>query len=836
MTGQSGHVITEQNRRGKNKMRKNRLILLYFFIFIFFGYFSLSISYDIPANYSSIEECFDAINGTTDSCVLGVSDYSETFSPNKYYSFLTTYTLTINTKNNITVDFNGATINQMGGNFFLEGLGWNHYWKNLNVDYMGWYIIEGNPGTEGNWTYDNFLVKYCAGFINFGTGNPDSTIKILNSNISSTEGALAPYASNLIINNTILENLTVYLTFNNVNRTIENSKFLNKAHIDIQGNLENLIIKNSTFEGDGIIYSMAGYFNNSKITNNYFNNCTKTTNQHLISIKEGYNNNIIENNTFNNCGNISFSSIYFIDNSPRTYNGNNYDYTSSAYVHTDTTFTPITTDAFEVTSQVDGTKNGTLCLHNIAGGGIYITVYTFEDETCTTSQAVLEIAYPGTTLDYYEPNVLISHGTFTNYSNNFNSSTTLTATYSDNNLYYQNVTSILNTPIWINGGTNNNITGNTFINSKIPIFNNGTDTKIWNNNFLNYLPTDLTGANYCINQKGNFYEQTLTPMTGDCGPLNITDPEESEIKNSTINITWKKQDSIIQVIYELFIKKIGESFSFLGNTTETNFTFDTLDYFDSDYTFKIVPYIKGSRYNGTVQTRNFSIDNPPKVPVLENPSSEAIIVDRTPSFNWSNSTNSELIVYYNLLVDNNNDFSSPEIDIIVTDMNYTASSDFYFNDYFWKVIANDSIKTSASEVRNFSIITNVGCVLLSDTINFDQINVGQAKNTLSEDALVLRNTGNIKLNVSINATSLWYYFPNPTLFYQYVISENETDSIEGGTLQWTNFSSDMTNSIFGLNYGDLNDEARIDIKIQAPQGEGAGEKSSSINLWCEQDE
>ena len=90
---------------------------------------------------------------------------------------------------------------------------------------------------------------------------------------------------------------------------------------------------------------------------------------------------------------------------------------------------------------------------------------------------------------------------------------------------------------------------------------------------------------------------------------------------------------------------------------------------------------------------------------------------------------------------------------------------------------------------------------------------------------------------SINATSLWQSLPNPSSYYQYLISSNGTGTFEHALNEsWNNFSDARADSITGLNYHGDNNSARIDIQIEAPRGEGAGKKSSTIEVWCEKDE
>jgi hypothetical protein len=55
----------------------------------------------------------------------------------------------------------------------------------------------------------------------------------------------------------------------------------------------------------------------------------------------------------------------------------------------------------------------------------------------------------------------------------------------------------------------------------------------------------------------------------------------------------------------------------------------------------------------------------PSAPTLTAPSNGQVIIDRTPLFDWGSVSATPSVTSYHLLVDNNNDFSSPEIDVTV---------------------------------------------------------------------------------------------------------------------------------------------------------------------------
>lgn len=69
-------------------------------------------------------------------------------------------------------------------------------------------------------------------------------------------------------------------------------------------------------------------------------------------------------------------------------------------------------------------------------------------------------------------------------------------------------------------------------------------------------------------------------------------------------------------------------------------------------------------------------------PTLLSPLDSALTTDLTPTFDW---TDIDGAVSYNLLVDNNSDFSSPEIDTDPVVSTFTPASDMGEGVYYWKV-------------------------------------------------------------------------------------------------------------------------------------------------------
>lgn len=106
---------------------------------------------------------------------------------------------------------------------------------------------------------------------------------------------------------------------------------------------------------------------------------------------------------------------------------------------------------------------------------------------------------------------------------------------------------------------------------------------------------------------------------------------------------------------------------------------------------------------------SFKTGNPPSVPVLVAPANNALVTDYTPLFNWNNSTVSapKTFKHYEIEVDDNIDFSSPEITAAQTVSQFTPGSDLASNTkFYWRVraVSTKDHVSGWSAVRSFSTI------------------------------------------------------------------------------------------------------------------------------------
>ncbi len=98
-------------------------------------------------------------------------------------------------------------------------------------------------------------------------------------------------------------------------------------------------------------------------------------------------------------------------------------------------------------------------------------------------------------------------------------------------------------------------------------------------------------------------------------------------------------------------------------------------------------------------------DTAPPTPALVSPSNGAVLSDSTPTFDWT-SVSDPSGVTYDIQVDNDPDFSSPEVNVAgLTDNTYTSPALAYEN-YSWRVRAVDG----ASNIGDWSDVWQFTCV------------------------------------------------------------------------------------------------------------------------------
>gem|GEM_PF-754909 len=122
------------------------------------------------------------------------------------------------------------------------------------------------------------------------------------------------------------------------------------------------------------------------------------------------------------------------------------------------------------------------------------------------------------------------------------------------------------------------------------------------------------------------------------------------------------------------------------------------------YYWRVRAFDRAGSASGWSDGYKLIIRAPPRAPTLSAPADETITDDNTPTFGWAEGNADN----YRLLVDDNSEFSSPEVDVLlgITDSYAMADEDALPDDnYSWKVIAIVGGSQDSSSVWTFVVDT-----------------------------------------------------------------------------------------------------------------------------------
>jgi hypothetical protein len=218
------------------------------------------------------------------------------------------------------------------------------------------------------------------------------------------------------------------------------------------------------------------------------------------------------------------------------------------------------------------------------------------------------------------------------------------------------------------------------------------------------------------------------------------------------------------------------------------------------------------------------------------------VFERRPNFNWSAAADPDggFATYYTINITCGGGSCScyqPKVNVSTT--NYTIPNPLCFSpvSYNWTVTACDAYgDCNTSTTFHFTISSQANLVLLVNLTNFTNMTVGQNNNTLgrSPTQLVAQNIGNVRLNVTINASALFTSAGMNTFYYQYAASVNKTNSFTSSCSQTTfaNMNLSASNLFCNLTYenntGLTNNTGNIELNITVPNAEPPGTKTSNI--------
>jgi hypothetical protein len=176
--------------------------------------------------------------------------------------------------------------------------------------------------------------------------------------------------------------------------------------------------------------------------------------------------------------------------------------------------------------------------------------------------------------------------------------------------------------------------------------------------------------------------------------------------------------------------------------------------------------------------------------------------------------------------------------------NFTWQNDSLDGDTLvaWRIYANDTAgNENVTETGEFKVGSSVSITLVKTSAELGSLAPGDENSTSGDVAtpFELRNDGNVKVNITVNGTSLFNETANPTANYRYAANE----STEGVTYTsacsdtaWTNMPALNAPRLFLCYLGWITsaDQAEVEIAVAVPASEPTGAKSSMVTFIASQ--
>lgn len=187
----------------------------------------------------------------------------------------------------------------------------------------------------------------------------------------------------------------------------------------------------------------------------------------------------------------------------------------------------------------------------------------------------------------------------------------------------------------------------------------------------------------------------------------LTSPASgSNTNDNTPTLDW--EDVLDSFFYQVQVDDFASFTSPVINTTEHFSTHTCSSLSDDTYYWRVRAQNEAFLWGSWSDTWNFAIDTvAPGIPTLSSPADGYRTNDDTPTFSWSSVATANL---YGIQIDNNNDFSSPEVSTSTGSTSYTSTS-LSHDVYYWRVRARDAVGNWGS----FSGYRSIEVDLISDT-------------------------------------------------------------------------------------------------------------------------
>src|SRR3989344_3336794 len=228
-------------------------------------------------------------------------------------------------------------------------------------------------------------------------------------------------------------------------------------------------------------------------------------------------------------------------------------------------------------------------------------------------------------------------------------------------------------------------------------------------------------------------------------------------------------------------------------------------------------------------------------PALVSPNDGNHTLNHTPTFIWNNSVGGAGTTY-NIVIDNNNDFSSQEVNVSsiaegTTQTNYTLGTELTVDTpYFWKVQGNSGGTLSSwSSTFNLTVDSYLAVSAIQNTINFGTLAGGETANTSTNSPFpfLIENAGNVFVNITVTGTPIFQRAAFPSDYFKFKINQNETGAYvnQSSTFDWTTVTNVSTRiDVFNFDWHDENDTFENDLWVTIPGNEPGGTRNSTLTF------
>jgi hypothetical protein len=140
-----------------------------------------------------------------------------------------------------------------------------------------------------------------------------------------------------------------------------------------------------------------------------------------------------------------------------------------------------------------------------------------------------------------------------------------------------------------------------------------------------------------------------------------------------------------------------------------------------------------------------TLSSPPSTPTLATPANGSTTTDATPTFDWSDSSGA---TSYTIQVDNNSNFSSPEIQQSPSVSTYTHSTDLALGTYYWRVLATNA--NGSSSYTSAWTVTIEAAQYPNIALSTTQVSTTAAPEGTDTDSFNINNTGTADLSYTLS--------------------------------------------------------------------------------------